>query len=78
MTALAVPQTGPSRAVLLARLVIVLIAVAALLSPLYVALRGSAFLNQPPPPFWGVNSGTTAPGTGPAGPAHKTAGFGGC
>lgn len=62
--------------VVIIRMLIVLVAVAALLSPLYVALRGSAFLNQAPPPYWGMNAGTP-PAAGSAG-GHKPASFGGC
>lgn len=68
---------GVSRLVLFVRMMIVLIAVAALLSPVYVALRGSAFLNQAPPPYWGTNAGTP-PAVGNAGTGHKPASFGGC
>lgn len=81
MTAVARSEeaTGPTKLVLLVRIAIVVIAVLALLSPVYAALRGSTFLNQPPPPYYGVNAGTPpAAGAGSAGTAHKTAGFGGC
>lgn len=70
-------SSNASAAVTVVRLVIVLVAVAALLSPLYVALRGSAFLNQAPPPYWGMNAGTPAT-VGNAGTGHKAASFGGC
>lgn len=71
------PVERPSPGVIVVRIVILLIAVGALLSPVYVAIRGTAFLNQPPPPFYGVHAGT---GTGATstGAGHKTAGFGGC
>ncbi len=79
MTAATAPTEagGTPRLVLVIRMLIVVVAVAALLSPLYVALRGSAFLNQAPPPFFGVNAGTP-PAAGGTTPGHKTAGFGGC
>lgn len=68
---------GVSRGVIFIRMMILLVAVAALLSPIYVALRGSAFLNQPPPPYWQMNAGTP-PVVGNAGSGHKPASFGGC
>lgn len=85
----AVPQEAgrPSAAVLAARVAVVLIALAALLSPVYAALRGLDYLNQPPPPSWGVNTGTsgtagagTAGGTGAqtSGGTTTSSGFGGC
>lgn len=77
LTAATGRSAGPSRLVLLVRIGIVLVAVAAVLSPLYVALRGSAFLNQPPPPYWGVSAGTP-PKTGGAAGGQAPASFGGC
>lgn len=58
---------------LIVRAVITLIAVLALASPIWVALHGTSFLNQAPPPYWQMNVGT-------GGAAHRTgpAGFGGC
>lgn len=64
----------PSRLVLAVRVLIIVVAAAALASPLYVALHGRSYLNQPPPPFWGVNVGTTSAGSG----ATQTASLGGC
>lgn len=69
---------GPSRPSALAlavRVLIVLVSAAALASPLYVALRGSSYLNQSPPPFWGVNVGTAPAGTTAV---RTTVGLGGC
>jgi len=59
------------------RVAVVLLAVAALLSPLWVALRASAQLNQPPPPFYGTKAGTASSTSAMFG-HHKTASLGGC
>ncbi|HET9082577.1 MAG TPA: hypothetical protein VFO01_18940 [Trebonia sp.] len=69
----------PSALVLAIRVIIVLVAVAALASPVYVAMRASHFLNQPPPPFWGVNVGTGGAGlTNSSAGGGQSAGLGGC
>lgn len=68
----------PSAIVLAVRILIVLVSAAALASPLYVALRGSSYLNQPPPPFWGVSAGTGSTGSTGATGVHATSGLGGC
>ena len=51
------------------------IAIFALASPIWVLLHGMGYLNQAPPPFWGMHVGT-APAH--SGHASGPAGFGGC
>lgn len=65
----------PSSTVMAIRVLIVVIALLALASPIYVALFGTGYLNQPPPPSWGhqVSQPSTTTG-GRSGPAS----FGGC
>ncbi len=58
----------------LVRALIFAIAIAALASPIYVAIRGSGYLNQPPPPFWGVTLAKANTGTGKG----VATSFGGC
>ncbi|MDA8392588.1 MAG: hypothetical protein M0Z87_07270 [Actinomycetota bacterium] len=56
------------------KVVVAAIAVFALGSPIWVLLHGMGYLNQAPPPFWGMHVGTASAHSTASGPA----GFGGC
>ncbi len=59
--------------------IVVLIAVFSLLSPIYVAIFGSSYLNQKPPVFWGMNVGTHTPTAASSTKSSPVASsFGGC
>lgn len=60
----------------LVKALIVTVALASLASPIYVAIRGSGYLNQPPPPFWGVHLAQVNSGSGAS--KSGAASFGGC
>lgn len=57
------------------KVIVAAIAIFALGSPIWVLLHGLGYLNQAPPPFWGMHVGTASAHSGASsGPA----GFGGC
>lgn len=64
----------------IAKTLVILIAVFSLLSPIYVAIFGTSYLNQPPPASWGKNMAThtkSAPSAKSSSSAASSS-FGGC
>ncbi len=66
---------GGSFLPMVGKLAVLIVAVFALASPIWVLFHGMSFLNQAPPPYWNMHAGHTAPGQARA---ARSVSFGGC